>query len=143
MMIVAKTIDERISRVASRTIVAAGSRSPSGFDRFSRRRRTTFSTSTIASSTRSPTAMAMPPSVIVLMLAPAARSARNAVASDSGMAVRVIALARRFARNSKTMTTTSTPPSRSARKTLATATSMKSAWRKMRRSIVIPGGSSC
>ena len=36
-------------------------------------------------------AIAMPPSVIVLMLAPNARSARTAAASDSGIAVSVIA----------------------------------------------------
>ena len=35
------------------------------------------------------------------------------------------------------------PPSRSAVTTLSTATSMKSDWRKMRRSIVMPAGSSC
>ena len=84
----------------------------------------------------------MPPSVIVLMPAPNARSARTAAASDSGMAVKVIALALEFARNRKTMMTTRTPPSRRARNTFATATSMKSACRKMRRSIDIPAGSS-
>ncbi len=39
---------------------------------FSRRRRTTFSTSMMASSTSAPTAIAIPPSVMVLMLAPSA-----------------------------------------------------------------------
>ena len=60
-------------------------------------------------------AIAMPPSVIVLMLAPKARSARTAAASESGMAVSVMAAARRLARNSTTTTTTRMPPSRSAR----------------------------
>ncbi len=143
MMTVANTIDDRISSVASRTMVAAGSRSASGLARFSRSRLTTFSTSTIASSTRSPTAMAIPPSVIVLMPAPKARSASTAAASDSGIAVSVMALARVLARNRRTMNTTSTPPSRSARNMFATATSMKSAWRKIRLSMVMPEGSSC
>ena len=59
-------------------------------------------------------AIAMPPSVIVLMVAPNARRTRTAAASDSGIAVSVMAAARRLARNSNTMTTTSRPPSRSA-----------------------------
>ena len=71
----------------------ADCRSASGLARFSRSRRTTFSTSMIASSTSAPMAIAMPPSVIVLMFAPNARSARTAAASDSGIAVSVIALA--------------------------------------------------
>ena len=40
-MIVAKTIEVRISTVASRTTAAAGRRSGSGFYAFSRSRRTT------------------------------------------------------------------------------------------------------
>ena len=97
----------------------------------------------IASSTRAPMAIAIPPSVIVLIVAPKARSTRMAAASDSGIAVNVIAAARRFARNSSTMTITRMPPSRSALTTLSTATSMKSACRKILRSIVMPFGSSC
>src|SRR5215470_2166414 len=80
MMIVAKTIDVRISSVASRTISALGRCSSASFARFSRRRLTTFSTSMIASSTSAPMAMAMPPSVIVLIVAPKARSTRIAAA---------------------------------------------------------------
>ena len=142
MMIVAKTIDLRISSVASRTTSRFGRWSPSGLAAFSRSRRTTFSTSMIASSTRAPIAMAIPPSVMVLIVAPNARRTRIAAASDSGMADKVMAAARTFARNSSTITMTSRPPSRRAVTTLSTATSMKSAWRKMRRSIVMPRGSS-
>ena len=54
----------------------------------------------IASSTSAPMAIAMPPSVIVLIVAPNARSTRIAAASDSGIAVSVMAAARRFARKS-------------------------------------------
>ena len=59
-------------------------------------------------------AIAMPPSVIVLMVAPKARRTSTAAASDSGIAVSVMAAARRLARKSSTITTTSRPPSRSA-----------------------------
>jgi len=47
-------------------------------------------------------AMAMPPRVIVLIVAPKARSTSIAAASESGIAVNVIAAARRFARNNST-----------------------------------------
>ena len=141
-MTVANTMDVRISSVASRTTSRFGRRSDSGLAPFSRSRRTTFSTSMIASSTSAPIAIAIPPSVIVLMDAPKARSTRIAAASESGIAVSVMAAARRFARNSSTTTTTSSPPLSNALTTLSTATSMKSAWRKILRSILIPSGSS-
>jgi hypothetical protein len=143
MITVAKTIDERISSVASRTMSDADRRSSTGFVWFSRSRRTTFSTSMMASSTSAPMAIAIPPSVIVLMPTPKARSASTPAASDNGIAVSVIPAARRLARNSSTTTMTRIPPLRSASTTLSTATWMKSDCRKMRRSMVIPGGSSC
>ena len=62
--------------------------------RFSRRRRTTFSTSTIASSTTTPMAIARPPSVIAFNDAPNARSTRIAPSSESGMAVRLTSAVR-------------------------------------------------
>ena len=66
--IVAKTIDERTSLDASLDhdvrARASGFAAPA---RFSRSRRNTFSTSTMASSTSSPMATASPPSVIVLI----------------------------------------------------------------------------
>ena len=46
-------------------------------------------------------AMARPPSVIVLMVASKPRSTRTAAASESGIAVSVMAAARRLARNSE------------------------------------------
>ena len=48
----------------------------------------------MASSTSAPTAIAMPPSVMVLMVAPNAFRASTAATSDSGIASSVIALAR-------------------------------------------------
>jgi len=127
MITVAKTIDDRTSSVASRTMVAAGSCSGAGFARFSRNRLTTFSTSMMASSTSAPMAIARPPSVMVLMPMPNARIVNTAAASDNGIAVSVIAAARALARNSRTTRMTRIPPSRRARTTLSIATSMKSA----------------
>ena len=83
-------------------------------------------------------AIAIPPSVIVLMVAPKARRTSTAAASDSGIAVKVIVAARRLARKNNTITMTSRPPSRSAVMTLSTATSMKSDCRKILRSMVMP-----
>ena len=48
-------------------------------------------------------AIAMPPSVIVLIVAPNARSTSTAAASESGIAVSVIAAARRLARKRTTI----------------------------------------
>ena len=104
-MMVANTIDVRISSVASRTTERVERCSSTGLAAFSRSRRTTFSTSTIASSTRAPMAIAIPPSVIVLIVASNARRTSTAAARDSGMAVRVIAAARTLARNNSTITT--------------------------------------
>ncbi len=53
----------------------------------------------------------------------------------------MIAVARQLARKIRMMSTTRIAPSRSACTTLSTATSMKSAWRKMWRSRAIPFGS--
>ena len=142
-MTVANTMDVRISTVAWWTTAAAGRWSSGGLIEFSRSRRTTFSTPMIASSTSAPMAIARPPSVMVLIVASNPRSTSTAAASDSGIAVRVMAAARRLARNSTTITTTSKPPYRSASMTFATATSMKSDCRKIRRSITMPRGSSC
>ena len=59
-------------------------------------------------------AIARPPSVIVLMVTPKPRSTRIAAASDSGIAVSVIAAARVLARKISTTAITRMPPSRSA-----------------------------
>ena len=60
----------RTSREALNTTSSTGRRSPTGSIRFSRRCFHTFSTSTIASSTNEPIAIAIPPRLIVLMLKP-------------------------------------------------------------------------
>ncbi len=70
MISVANTTEPRISFDAASTTSKMGRRSASGSSAFSRSRRCTFSTSTIASSTSSPMAIANPPSVMVLIDAP-------------------------------------------------------------------------
>ena len=139
-MNVAKTMDARISLLASNTTGMSGRRSSGGRAAFSRNLRTTFSTSMIASSTRAPIAMAIPPSVIVLIDAPSSFITKMEVINESGMATIVITVARRLARKRRTMSTTSRAPSPSAETTLSMATWMKSACRKMWRWISMPAG---
>ena len=85
-------------------------------------------------------AMAMPPSVIVLMLAPKARSVRIAVTSESGMASSVMKLARMLARKSTTTMMTKMPPSRRASIVFCTDALMKSACRNSFLLMTIPSG---
>ena len=73
----------------------------------------------IASSTSAPTAMAIPPSVIVLMLAPMNWSDRTVQSNDRGIASAVTMVARPLARKTSTMSTTRIAPSRSAADTLS------------------------
>ncbi len=63
---------------------------------FSRKRRRMFSTSTIASSTTSPIAMASPPSDIVFKLTPSFTSTMTADSSERGIAASETAAARRL-----------------------------------------------
>ncbi len=97
--------------------------------RFWRRRRAMFSTSMTASSTTSPMAMARPPSVMALRVAPSALSTTIAASSDSGMAVHEIVAVRRSNRNRHSTTTTRTPPSSRELRTLLVEIAMKSAGR--------------
>ena len=141
MIRVAKTMDDWISWVAvEHDLPKAPCRSAGGRAASSRSRRAMFSTSMMASSTSAPTAMAMPPRVMVLMLAPRASSTSTAASSESGIASTVMAVAAALIRKAKTISTTSRAPSRRAVSTLATAKRMKSAWRKSRVSISIPAG---
>jgi len=88
-----------------------------------------FSTSMMASSTTSPTAMASPPSVKVFRLMPKAHNTEIAPNSDSGMAVREIKAIRKLNRKRTRTTTTSPAPISKACVTLPTAASMKLACR--------------
>ena len=130
---VANRIAPRISLDASMITFEAGSRSSSLRAAFSRRRRNTFSTSMMASSTNAPMAMVRPPKVMVLIVTPAASITIAAPTSESGNAVSDISVVRKFHRNRSRMRATRIAPSRSATPTLSTATSMKSAWRKSSR----------
>ena len=86
-------------------------------------------------------AIAMPPSVIVLIVMPSSFMAKIATTSESGIATMEMAVARRFQRKTKRMITTKIAPSRSAATTLCTATVMKSACRKSRECTIMPFGS--
>ena len=127
----------RISVDARRTTSSA--RSGLGLSRFSRRRRRTFSTSTIASSTSVPMAIAMPPSVIVSIVSPSPAKTSAVVSTESGIAASVMRLVRKFQRNRKSTTKTQIAPSRIACTTLSTAVRMKSACRNSRSSRTPPG----
>ena len=110
------------------------------FSRFSRSLRKMFSTSTTASSTSSPMAMARPPSVMVLMERPIRWKTMAVTRIETGMAVSEIAVVRTFSRKAKsTMATTATASSNTFF-TLLMEVSMKFAWRKRRLSALMPSG---
>ena len=93
----------------------------------SRRRRRMFSTSTTASSTSSPMAMAMPPSVIVLIDRPMRWKTMAADRIDTGIAVSEIAVVRQLSRKANSTIATTEIASISTRSTLRIDVSMKSA----------------
>ena len=97
---------------------------------FSRRRRKTFSTSTIASSTTMPIATAMPPRVMLFTPVPNRLNVMSVIANESGMAVRVMNVVRRFSKKSTSTMLTMIAPSRIASLRLPIAFSMKSPCRK-------------
>ncbi len=63
-----------------------------------------FSISTVASSTRMPTASARPPSVMMLMVSPSALSRMTETKIDSGMEMEMTIVGRQSPRNSRIMT---------------------------------------
>ena len=91
-----------------------------------------FSTSTMASSTSSPIATAIPPRVITLIdssvpvITPMSLNVRTVIASDSGMALREMNVVRTFIRNRNSTISTRTAPTTSASPTLYTPRSMNS-----------------
>ena len=62
-----------------------------------------FSISTVASSTKTPTASARPPSVMMLMVSPSTLSSRSEVRIDSGMEMQMISVLRQLPRNTRIM----------------------------------------
>ncbi len=69
-----------------------------------------FSTSTVASSTRMPTASARPPSVIRLIVCPVSHSATTAAIRASGMFSTTTSALRQSRRNTSTISPVSTAP---------------------------------
>ena len=98
-----------------------------------------FSTSMIASSTTSPTAIARPASTIVLMLIFICIRTMTALTIDSGIAVRLMTAVRHSNRNAIKMRLTRMQPRIMAKRRLARAISMKVAGRKMRAVTLTPG----
>ena len=116
---------ERTSTLALRTTSRTGSRSRAARFCFSRRRM--FSTSTTASSTSSPIAIASPPSVITLIDCPSHWNTSAVTASDSGIAVSEITVVRAESKKANSTIATMMAPSRSASATLPIEAWMKSA----------------
>ena len=104
-------IGKRTSLEASKTMFINGCRLPSGFIRFSRSRLYTFSTSTMASSTSEPIAIAIPPRLMVLMVRPIKWSTNIDITNDRGMVTREINVVRTFIRKINNTITTKKPPS--------------------------------
>ena len=104
----------RTSFEPSKTISMVGRRSVAGLNRFSRKRLYTFSTSTIASSTNEPIAIAKPPKLIVLIVNPKACITRIAINIDKGRATREMIVVRKFIRKKNNTTITKTAPSSKA-----------------------------
>ena len=139
-MAVAYRMPERTSIDASLTTSSMGMRSASGFWRSSLRRRSTFSTSTTASSTKPPMAMARPPSVIVLIDRPKYLKTSAVTKMDTGMAVSAMMVGRSVPRKTNKMTATKTDAPMSLPCSVVTEASMKLAWRKVTRGASMPAG---
>ena len=90
-----------------------------------RRRLYTFSTSTMASSTSEPMAMAIPPRLMVLIVSPMKCRVRMDTSSESGRVTSEIIVVRTLARNRNKTMTTKIPPSKRDFFTLLMELSMK------------------
>ena len=99
-----------------------------------------FSTSTTASSTSSPMAMARPPRVIVLIDSPSHLKTRIAVRMDKGMAVSEISMVRKLPRKKNSTPATKNEAISSFICRLPSEASMKSAWRKKTCGALMPAG---
>ena len=92
-----------------------------------RRRLCTFSTSTLASSTSEPMAMAMPPRLMVLMVSPRRCSTMRVTMMDSGSATSEMRVVRTSIRKKKRTMMTNIAPTNSDSCRLEMERSMKSA----------------
>ena len=104
-------IGRRTSREASNTTSSTPFLRSAGRRRFALRCLKTFSTSTIASSTREPMAIAIPPILIVLMVSPMNFNVKTDTNKDRGMVTRDMRVVLTFIRKRKRMMTTNSPPS--------------------------------
>ena len=123
-------IGMRTSWEAWKTTVTTSRRSSLGSRRFSRNRLNTFSTSTMASSTSEPMAMAIPPRLIVLMVCPKACRVSRVIRMERGMVTSEIRVVRVFIRKRNRTMTTNKTPSNNDFWTLPMELLMKLAWRK-------------
>ena len=112
---------EEALKITTRELI----RSASFLRKFSFKRLKTFSTSTMASSTRAPIATAIPPRVMVLMETSKREKTRMVSAIDKGMAVKVMKVILQFIKKMKRIIMTMMPPSRTASMTLSMARSIK------------------
>ncbi len=103
--------------------------------------RSTFSITTVALSTRMPTARANPPSVITLKDSPMTYMTMTAVRTESGMEARMIRVSRPLPRKSRIIRPVRTAAIRPPICTLRSAALTNTAWLNMGL-IVIPSGSS-
>ena len=114
-----------------------------GFCLFSRSRLNTFSTSTIASSTKEPIAIAIPPKLMVLIVNPMNLRESMAKTNESGIVTSEITVVRAFIKKITNMITTKIPPSYKDFCTLLIELSMKRAWRKISVEIFTSAGNVC
>ena len=85
-----------------------------------------FSIATVASSTRTPTASARPPSVMMLIVSPSAPSTMREARIDSGIEVEMMSVLRQLPRNSRIMSAVSPAASTASRTTPLMAARTKS-----------------
>ena len=111
MMKVELRIGRRTSREALKTTWKMDWRSDSGSFRFWRRCLNTFSTSTMASSTSEPMAIAIPPILIVLIVNPINFNVNIDTSSDNGIVTSEISVVRTFIRKKNSTIMTNRAPS--------------------------------
>ena len=86
-------------------------RSAKGLRAFCRRRLNTFSTSTMASSTNEPMAIAIPPILMVFTVSPISFSTSSVTSNEIGMVTNDINVVRPFIKKINNTSTTKMPPS--------------------------------
>ncbi len=101
-----------------------------------------FSISTVASSTRIPTASARPPRVMMLMVSPSALNSSTETKIDSGIEIEMTMVGRQSPRNSRIMQAVSAAAIRPSRNTPLIDARTNSDWSNSGLT-VMPGGSDC